>query len=289
MMIRRILCSSLLVGLSVLCGCTSTEQQLRTQRDILEMKHRLSEMERVLEQIQDNQPVDLKAQVSSLARGMAEAQAGLDGLRVDMQATQGRFEDQQRANENLRQEVVLVREDLSLQLADLAQRLNEASPAADQAANVASPDMTALPKNPPQAEAPATTSLPTPPEGPEDLYNRALVMIRDTKNFAGGREVMTLFLKRYPTHPLAVNAAYWVAETHYAENNFDLAILKFEDVIQNYKDHPKVASALLKQSLSFDAIGDRGNAKLLMKRLTDRFPLSEEASIAKQKLGEWKN
>ncbi|PLX74567.1 MAG: tol-pal system protein YbgF [Desulfuromonas sp.] len=285
----RLLCLALSVGLLILGGCVNTEQQLRTQRDLLEMRHRLSELERSLKLIEENQPENLKAQMDFLSKSQAEAQADLNGLQVDMQAFVGRFEDQHRANEDLRQEVMLVREDLSLQLADLAQRLDVASTTVGEDTGVAAPDVAVLPETPPETDAPATTNLPTPPEGPEDLYNRALIMIRDVKDFAGGREVMIIFLKRYPTHPLAVNAAYWVAETHYAENNFDLAILKFEDVIQTFADHPKVASALLKQGLSFEALGDRGNAKLLLQRVADRFPLSEEASIAKQKLGEWQN
>mgnify|MGYP001197279300 CR=1 FL=1 len=285
----RLFCLALPVGLLILGGCMNTEQQLRTQRDLLEMRHRLSELERSLESLEENQPEDLKAQIDFLSKSQAETQADLNGLQVDMQAFVGRFEDQQQANEDLRQELMLVREDLSLQLADLAQRIETASPVADPETAVVPPDQAVSPEVPPETVDTAITSPPASPEGPEDLYNRALVMIRDVKDFAGGREVMTTFLKRYPTHPLAVNAAYWVAETHYAENNFDLAILKFEEVIQNYKDHPKVASALLKQGLSFEALGDRGNAKLLLQRVADRFPLSEEASIAKQKLGEWQN
>ena len=68
---------------------------------------------------------------------------------------------------------------------------------------------------------------------------------------------MTTFLQRYPADPRAVNAAYWIGETHYAEKAYDKAVLQFEEVVQKYGDNPKVASALYKQALAFDALKDR--------------------------------
>jgi tol-pal system protein YbgF len=95
---------------------------------------------------------------------------------------------------------------------------------------------------------------------------------------------MEAFLKRYPEHDLAVNAAYWIGETYYAEKNYEQAILQFEEIIQKYGDHPKVASAMLKQALAFESTGDQATARLLLQRVIERYPLSDEAGKAKQKL-----
>ncbi|MBW2511758.1 MAG: tol-pal system protein YbgF, partial [Deltaproteobacteria bacterium] len=97
-------------------------------------------------------------------------------------------------------------------------------------------------------------------------------------------ELMEAFLKRYPEHDLAVNDAYWIGETYYAEKNYEQAILQFEEIIQKYGDHPKVASAMLKQALAFESTGDQATAKLLLQRVIERYPLSDEAGKAKQKL-----
>ena len=102
--------------------------------------------------------------------------------------------------------------------------------------------------------------------------------------FPAGRELMETFLKRYPDDALAVNAAYWVGETYYAEKAYEKAILQFEDIIQKYGEHPKVASAMLKQALAFEASGDKATARLLLQRVIERFPLSDEAKKAKQLL-----
>ena len=136
-----------------------------------------------------------------------------------------------------------------------------------------------------QPAAPAASTVLTPSgESAPELYDRALKMIRESQNFSAGRELMETFLKRYPDHDLAVNAAYWIGETYYAEKNYEQAILQFEEIIQKYGDHPKVASAMLKQALAFESTGDQATAKLLLQRVIERYPLSDEAGKAKQKL-----
>ena len=96
--------------------------------------------------------------------------------------------------------------------------------------------------------------------------------------------MMETFLKRYPKDDLAVNAAYWIGETYYAEKAYEKSILQFEEVIETYGEHPKVASAMLKQALAFEASGDKATAELLLQKLIKRYPLSGEAEKAKKKL-----
>jgi len=81
---------------------------------------------------------------------------------------------------------------------------------------------------------------------------------------------------------------YWIGEGWYGEKKYENAILQFQDVIQKYGEHPKVAAALLKQGLAFHALGDLKNARVILQKLVDTFPLSEEAKKAKEKLAEWK-
>ena len=103
-----------------------------------------------------------------------------------------------------------------------------------------------------------------------------------------GRQRPQEFLQRFPQHELAVNATYWIGEAWYGERKYENAILQFQDVIQKYGDHPKVASALLKQGLAFHALGDLKNARVILQKLVDTFPLSEEAKKGKERLAEWK-
>lgn len=278
----------LLLVCLTLSGCMVTQQDLQMQRDLLELKRRLGESERAIKELQDDSAGGVRAHVDTLARNQADFQAELDGIRVDLQSMQGRTSDQERINTELRQDLSLLRDELSLQVADQEQRLAqlESGSTAVQPQKAASQ----APANRPAAKGPATVvkAAPQTPAGESavELYDRALKKIREEKDFAGGRELMETFLKRYPEDALAVNAAYWVGETYYAEKDYEKAILEFEDIIQKYGEHPKVASALLKQALAFEATGDKATERLLLQKVIDRFPLSEEAAKAKEKLRE---
>jgi tol-pal system protein YbgF len=274
----------LLAGL-LLSSCMVTQQDLQMQRDLLEMKRRLGDAERAVKELQDDTAGGVRAHVETLARNQADFQAELDGVRVDLQSMQGRTGDQERINDNLRQDLVLLRDELSLQVADHEQRLAQLQAGGGQVAPSASSPSLVVPPAAPASVATATKA-PSTPEGESapELYERALKKIREERDLTAGRELMETFLKRYPGDDLAVNAAYWVGETYYAEKAYEKAILQFEEIIQKYGEHPKVASAMLKQALAFDSSGDKATGRLLLQRVVERFPLSEEAKKAKQLL-----
>jgi tol-pal system protein YbgF len=277
---------SLLFVTLLLNGCMVTQQDLQMQRELLEMKRRVGEAERALKELQDDSSGGVRAHVETLARNQADFQAELDNVRVELQSMQGRTGDQSRINQELRQDLTLLRDELSLQIADHGQRLAQLEGGAQTVKPPgAQPAPAAVQPTPSAAAAPAVAAVPTPAgESAVELYDRALKVIRQDQQFAAGRELMETFLKRYPDDPLAVNAAYWVGETYYAEKDYEKAILQFEDIIQKQGDHPKVASAMLKEALAFEATGDMATGKLLLQRVIERFPLSTEAAKAKEKL-----
>lgn len=271
----------LLAGL-LLSSCVVTQQDLQMQRDLLEMKRRLADAERAVKELQDDSSGGVRAHVETLARNQADFQAELDGVRVDLQSMQGRTGDQARINDDLRQDMMLLRDELSLQVADHDQRLAklESVEVKPEPSAVLQPPVVVAP---PAAAATVAPSTPAGESAPQ-LYERALKTIREEQQFVAGRELMETFLKRYPEDGLAVNAAYWVGETYYAEKVYEKAILQFEDIIQKYGEHPKVASAMLKQALAFESSGDKATGRLLLQRVVERFPLSDEAKKATQLL-----
>ena len=275
--------SILFAGL-LLSGCV-TQQDLQSQRDLLEMKRRLGDAERALKELQDDTSGGVRAHVETLARNQADFQAELDGVRVDLQSMQGRAGDQERTNEDLRQDLVLLRDELSLQVADHEQRLAQLETVGTEvnSADPSVPVVVSPADKMPDAVETKVTSTPKGESAPE-LYERALKTIREDQEFVAGRELMETFLSRYPGNDLAVNAAYWVGETYYAEKAYEKAILQFEEIIQKYGEQPKVASAMLKQAMAFEASGDKATGKLLLQRVVERFPLSDEAKKAKQLL-----
>ncbi|MBS3919442.1 MAG: tol-pal system protein YbgF [Deltaproteobacteria bacterium] len=132
------------------------------------------------------------------------------------------------------------------------------------------------PKEPPaEPKAPSTTA--------GNLYKDAYETFQKG-DLDGGRRKFEAFLKTYPNMELSDNAQFWIGETYFLKKDFEKAILEYEKVIVKYPEGDKVSSALLKQGLAFLELGDKTNARNLLKRVADRFPQTEQAEIAKKKL-----
>lgn len=262
---------------TLLAGCAGNQV---IERDMEEMKRRLAEVERAAASPGRDRVSELAQRLDSLAKGQADLQANLDSLRVETQSMQGRFEDVGHKLAGAKEEQALLKDDLRLKIKAMEDRLVklEQQPAAAQSVQA----------NPASAST-GTESTPVPPAGDpaEVLYHRGIDLIQKKGDMAQARDAFSSFVKTYPQHPLAVNSMYWIGESYYGEKKYENAILQFQDVIQKYGDHPKVASALYKQGLSFQILGDVKEAKVILQRLIKSFPLSEEAGKAKEKLAAW--
>lgn len=106
----------------------------------------------------------------------------------------------------------------------------------------------------------------------------------DQGEFEKAREGFQTLIRMYPKSNNADNAQFWVGEIYYREKWYEKSILEYQKVIENYPRGNKVPASLLKQGLAFFNIGDKANARLILKELLKKFPTSNEAKIAKQKL-----
>ncbi len=103
-------------------------------------------------------------------------------------------------------------------------------------------------------------------------------------DFETAREGFGQLLKRYPKSPQADNAQFWLGETYYREKWYEKAILEYQKVIEKYPKGNKVPASLLKQGFAFASLGDKANTRLILTELVKKYPKSNEAKIAKQKL-----
>ena len=120
---------------------------------------------------------------------------------------------------------------------------------------------------------------------PEEMYDYALGLIK-SGNTKKGREVLNAFAAKYPDHRLMQNVFYWKGETFYVEKDYESAILSFQDVVDKYAAGEKAPDAMLKQGLSFQALNDKRNARILYELLLSKYPNSTAAEKARQKLAE---
>jgi tol-pal system protein YbgF len=100
----------------------------------------------------------------------------------------------------------------------------------------------------------------------------------------GARRKFEAFLKQYPNTELSDNAQFWIGETYYLKKDYEKAILEYEKAIVKYPEGDKIPAALFKQALSFLELGDKTNARNLLKRVIEKYPQSDQAPLAKKKL-----
>ncbi|MCD6187741.1 MAG: tol-pal system protein YbgF [Desulfuromusa sp.] len=258
----------ILSSLLLLAGCVPpTENQLRMDNDLEQMKRRLARLE--VQEVETSQSE--KAGGDTQLRQVAELQAGLDNLRVEFQSINGRMDDLGRDNRTLIDELELIKDDMGLQLSSFSSRVEELEQQASRQTTMVQPLQPAEQKKEPVLTA-------------EQLYQNALELIRNQKKFAEGREMLESFIKKYPEHDLYINALYWIGEAYYGEKKYESAILQFQDVISKYPSNAKASAAMLKQALAFNALGDGENARTTMQKLIEEYPSSPQVTPAKKYL-----
>ena len=145
-----------------------------------------------------------------------------------------------------------------------------------------------LPFEIPPSTPPASISLPSTTDTPEcqDLYRGAVRFFQDQKYNPAIQEFRT-FQRRCPESQMADDAQYWIGESHYVQNDYNRAILEFNDVL-SYRRGDRVAAALLRQAQAFLAIGDKTDARLILQKLVNDHPSATqtvEAQTMLQTLG----
>jgi len=133
------------------------------------------------------------------------------------------------------------------------------------------------------ADRPSTSA----PAGAEagQLYDQA------AQDLTQGRYRMALqgfrdFVGRFPNEELADNAQYGVGECMFALSRFDSAAVEYAQVEARYPQGDKVPAALYKLALSQEKLGDTAKSKKTLEDLVQRFPLSGEAHLARERLGD---
>ncbi|HJY83065.1 MAG TPA: tetratricopeptide repeat protein, partial [Candidatus Binatia bacterium] len=79
------------------------------------------------------------------------------------------------------------------------------------------------------------------------------------------------------------DAQYLIGESYFDQKDYNRAILEFNDVLK-YRRGDKIPAALLRQAQAFLEIGDRTDARLILQKLINDYPNSEQAKEAKDRL-----
>ncbi|MGH7577640.1 MAG: tol-pal system protein YbgF [Longimicrobiales bacterium] len=119
----------------------------------------------------------------------------------------------------------------------------------------------------------------------EQMYAAAMQKIGE-RAYATARAALMQIVENYPNDPRAPYAQVQIAETYYAEGNYELAIVEFEKVEQQWHNSPPAADALLRGGVVAQERDQTEKARELFRAVIDRFPASEAAVEARQRLSE---
>ncbi|SLM32945.1 putative aspartyl/asparaginyl beta-hydroxylase (Aspartate beta-hydroxylase) (Peptide-aspartate beta-dioxygenase) [Desulfamplus magnetovallimortis] len=117
----------------------------------------------------------------------------------------------------------------------------------------------------------------------EKLYMTAKSLLDQGAN-EDARKQFELFIEKFPKSSNADNARFWIADSYYRDKWYEKAILEYQRVIEEYPRGNKVPAALLKQGYSFATLGERKSARLILEDVINKYPQSQEAALAKEKL-----
>lgn len=92
------------------------------------------------------------------------------------------------------------------------------------------------------------------------------------------------FLQAHPNGSYAPNARYWLGESYYVTGNYQLALEQFQLLHQQYPQHAKAPGALLKIGLSQYGLQQLGEAEATLTEVTRRYPGSDAARTAEDRL-----
>jgi len=298
---RRLFISVLITFLFV-AGCATTDDLRRVRGDLNQQiqlaNDRITGVEQglvgvkgetagVLKEVEKTNEKTDEA-VKSLRSGQAENRAAttelrdqiqqirgtIDGLKRDLSSSSARTSKREEEEKGLREKL----DSLTFKINFIENFLGIGKK--DEAADAAVEKNVKPPAPPKEAGGKVRTDK-------ESLYATAYELFREAK-YEKSREGFENFLKQHPDTEFSDNAQFWIGECYYFEKKYEKAIVEYDKVVKNYPEGNKVPFALLKQGLSFEKLGDKASAKLLLQQVIRDFPNTSQSRIARTKLLEIK-
>lgn len=109
------------------------------------------------------------------------------------------------------------------------------------------------------------------------------------RNYAQAREGFAQYVRLLPAGELADDSQYWIGESYYAEQRYEDAASAYESLLDNYPQTDRAPAAMLKLGFSLLELGQKTAGKNGLDSLVNRYPRSNEAGIAKERLNSLKD
>jgi tol-pal system protein YbgF len=189
--------------------------------------------------------------------------------------------------------------EMGAQLLDLEREIARLRGEVEEARHIADEALARATAEPERSAAPATSEAPpvvlTAESSPAALevadYEEAFRLYR-AGDYRGAIDRFRAFLQNYPESDYADNARFWVGECWFKLEDYEQAVLTFEEVAKNHPDGNKVPDALYRQGIALMEIGRRTQqeetynaaAREIFQKVVNQYPNSERVPEARRQL-----
>jgi TolA-binding protein len=82
------------------------------------------------------------------------------------------------------------------------------------------------------------------------------------------------------------DAQFMIGESYYGMKEYVDAVSEYDKVVKSYPDSDRVPGARLKKAFSLFSLGKKGQGVVELQQISQRYPNTKEAEIARQRLEE---
>lgn len=276
----------------IILGCATPEDLGRMQWDINDLR---AEMKKLKQSSGPSKTPEAERKLLEVAERQEATSKTLSDLLIqvqsltsELQALNGRFEEARFAAQQNSAELQGSKDILAGKINELEQSVNElkkkvselqasaaAAAAADKSADTGQTEKGA-PEKSSAGKADAAKI--------KDLYMSGYQAFTQGKT-AEAREKLSSLVKDFPDNEYSDNARFWIAESYYKDGSYEDAILAYEELFKKHPKSSKIPGAMLKQGLAFFELKDKKTGEIILNKLIEKYPDSEQARLAKKKLG----
>src|SRR4030067_150272 len=283
-----------LCSMFIFAACATPEDIGKVQWEMNELKADVKDIKQrsqALERQKPGQDEQLNKRLSGLeneqkatSNAVSDLLIKVQSLTTELKVLTGRFEESRYFSEKSSKELLESKDALIAKVKELEVTVNNLNKKLADLETTKVPAEKQKPAEEVKAEKPeGEEKLPQVTKEVKDFYMEAYKAYK-AHDFEGAREKFKTILKNYPESEYSDNSRFWIAESYYKEKNYEDAILAYEELLKKNSRSDTIPGAMLKQGLAFYELNDKKTGKIVLEKLIEKFPDSEEAQVAKQKL-----
>ena len=284
----------LLLSVSAHSGLFDDEE---ARKQIVQLRSQMADTQRAIDarigeleaQAKNRSIIDLFNQVEILRTEFAKLRGQIELLQNEMENTQKRQRDLYVDLDGRLRKVEAQQVEQAARAAALAASAAAAAAAAPPAGSMppalVGPTGVAVEPNramPPGAVVAPPAAMDAVAE--QRAYDQGLEHFRAGR-FAEAVTAFQLFTRNFPRSTLVPSAHYWIGNSLYATRDFRGAIATQRQLIAQYPDSAKASDALLNIASAQSELGDIQAARTTLQEVASKYPATEAAAKAKQRLG----